>query len=54
MCVCVCVSNIRYLIGIAVILNVAAACPAFVIVEVHVGKWDGGEVLMVGIEPAST
>lgn len=50
----VCVSNIRYLIGIAVILNVAAASPAFVIIEVHVGKRDGGEVLIVGTEPATT
>lgn len=51
---CARVSNIRYLIGIAVILNVAAASPAFVIVEVQVGIWDRGEVLIVGIEPAST
>lgn len=46
-------NNVLYLIGIAVVLNIATACPAFVIIEVHVGKWDRGEVLVVGIEPAS-
>lgn len=47
-------NNACYLIGIAIILNIATACPAFVIIEVHVSKWDRGEVLVVGIEPAST
>lgn len=46
--------KVCYLIGIAIILNIATACLAFVIVEVQVREWDRGEVLVVSIEPAST
>lgn len=47
-------NNACHLISVAVILNIATACLAFVIIEVHVSKWDGWEVFVVGIEPAST
>lgn len=43
-----------YLVGITIVLNVATASPAFVIIEVHVGIGDRGEVFLACIEPAST
>lgn len=46
--------DIDYLIGIAIALNIAAASPAFLVIEVRPGKGDSREVLPPSTEPAST
>lgn len=43
-----------YLVSVSVVLDVAAARPALVVVEVPVGEGDAGEVLPAGAEPAAT
>ena len=45
--------DVRYLTGVAVVLNIATSGPAFVVVEVPVAEGDSGEVLPAGAEPAS-
>lgn len=46
-------SNIHYLIGITIVLNIATASPAFVVIEVPMREGNTGEVLPVSTEPAS-
>lgn len=47
-------SDIHYLIGIAIVLNIATSSPAFVVIEVALAEGNSGEILIVRIKPAST
>ena len=47
-------SDIHYLIGITIVLNIATSSPAFVVIEVALAEGNSGEILIVRIKPAST